>query len=138
MIRPADPAAALRVCAGLPARGLAVMMIGLLASACGEDPEDTYLRLCLAASTVDLQRASCRCMGAEYAAILEENEYAAMVVLMEKAAASTAPAEDGADPMTTFVEPNPEASTLVVSALAKMDQLHRTGACGYGRSAPAH
>lgn len=115
-------------------RRVPVLCAAALLAACGEQPADTYLRICLAASTVELQRASCRCMSEQYAEVLADDEYAAVVVMMEKAAPSLA--GDGADgaPGTAYVEPTAEESEVLMRAMAKMDPLHRAGVCGYARA----
>ena len=117
-----------------PLAQVLVVCAPLLLAACGEQPADTYLRLCLAASTLELQRASCRCMSEQYADVLEDDEYSAVVVMMEKAAPSLG--GDGAEgaPGTAYVEPTAEESEVLMRAMAKMDPLHRAGVCGYGRA----
>lgn len=115
---------------------LGALLATVLLAACSEQPADTYLRLCLAASTLELQRASCRCMSEEYAEVLADDEYAAVVIMMEKAGPSLAvDASDGA-PGTAYVEPTPEQSEVLMRAMAKMEPLHRAGTCGYGRPPP--
>jgi hypothetical protein len=110
-------------------------LLCLVLTACSEEPPDTYLRLCLAASIQELQRASCRCMSKEYAAVLDDEEYAAIVVLMEKAQPSLTDEAASGAPGTAYVEPTPEESEVLMRALRKMEPLHRAGTCGYGQAA---
>lgn len=112
------------------------LLASVLLAACSEQPADTYLRLCLAASTVELQRASCRCMSEEYAEALEDDEYAAVVIMMEKAGPSLGVDAGAGAPGTAYVEPTPEQSEVLMRAMAKMEPLHRAGTCGYGRPPP--
>jgi hypothetical protein len=121
---------------GRRGRRQVTLLAALLVAGCGSDPEDTYLRLCLAASTVELQRASCRCMSEQYAAVLEPEEFDAVAVMMEKAAGASSPVAAGLS-MGTFVEPSPNAAEVLMRAFGKMDRLHRAGVCGYGVQAPA-
>jgi len=56
---------------------------------------------------------------------------------MARAAASASSDDAARGPIGTYVEPTEATSEQVVTAFAKMEVLHRAGACGYGRAPPA-
>ncbi|MCG8380419.1 MAG: hypothetical protein MI865_13220 [Proteobacteria bacterium] len=116
---------------------IAIFVFLLLVSGCSESLNhqaavEKYIKVCTEASTTRTQIDSCHCMALEYDKVLDKKEYDAFTAMMEITAKKTRFMAKGQPGMKMPLGTTGVDERALVSAMKKMQPLHKSGVCGYG------